>query len=339
MKKRKRTNVSEKEIKEVLNESIEEQKKEREITQVISTGSTLLDLSISGGVIHGGGVPGGIVMEIFGPSSSGKTALLAELAGSCQKEGGEVRFDDPEARLDAEYSRIYGLELDKANYYTPDTVNEMFDGLWNWQPKDNSLINISCADSLAALSTEMEMQEEDKMGMKRAKDFSAGLRKTCRMIKKNNWLIACSNQEKHGGTPGGKAFPYHSSLRLRIAHLFKGSKIEKTKTINGSKFKKTIGVRSGCSVKKNSIDQPFRECNVSIIFGYGIDDIRENLMYNKLCKGDKKFHMGGEEWAKIDKAISVVEEKDLEQEIKEETITLWHEMQEKFKVIRKRKKR
>ena len=34
--------------------------------QVLSTGSTLLDLAISGKRVRGGGVPGGVLMEIFG---------------------------------------------------------------------------------------------------------------------------------------------------------------------------------------------------------------------------------------------------------------------------------
>ena len=47
----------------------------------ISTGSTLADLAISGGRIRGGGLPSGILVEIFGPSGSGKTVLLSEIAG------------------------------------------------------------------------------------------------------------------------------------------------------------------------------------------------------------------------------------------------------------------
>ena len=47
---------------------------------VISTGSTLLDLAISGKRVHGGGLPSGILVEVFGPSGSGKTVLLSEIA-------------------------------------------------------------------------------------------------------------------------------------------------------------------------------------------------------------------------------------------------------------------
>ena len=46
---------------------------------VISTGSTLLDLAISGGRVRGGGIPAGILLEIYGPSGTGKTSVLAEM--------------------------------------------------------------------------------------------------------------------------------------------------------------------------------------------------------------------------------------------------------------------
>ena len=40
---------------------------EGDTTIMVSTGSTLLDLAISGGRVRGGGIPGGIMVEIFGP--------------------------------------------------------------------------------------------------------------------------------------------------------------------------------------------------------------------------------------------------------------------------------
>jgi len=284
------------------------------------------------------------VAHDFVVHNSGKSALLVEIAGSAQRNGGEARFDDPEARLDKEYSKIYGFEMQKENYHRPDTVKEMFKGLWGWEPKDNTKINVSCEDSLAALSTEMEMEEEDKMGMKRAKDFSEGLRKTCRFIANNNWLIVCSNQERNGTngvtTPGGQAIPYYSSLRMRIAPEFAGSKIDKTKTIGKAKLKKITGVLSKIKITKSSIDEPFRECNISIIFGYGIDDIRENLIYKKLYTDNSKFLCpDGKEFAFIDKAIEHIEENNLELALKEETINLWYEVQKMFDTNRKKKVR
>jgi RecA/RadA recombinase len=93
---------------------------------VISTGSTLLDLAISGGRIRGGGLPGGILVEVFGPSGSGKTVLLSEIAGAVQRQGGSIMFKDPEARLNPQFAKLFGLELKEGDYSNPDTVNEVF---------------------------------------------------------------------------------------------------------------------------------------------------------------------------------------------------------------------
>ena len=106
---------------------------------IISSGSTLLDLAISGKRIRGGGIPGGILLEAFGPSQSGKTALLSEIAGAIERNGGENQFNDPEARLDKEFVRIFGLHIDKKNYYQPDTVSQLFKNAREWKPKKVNL--------------------------------------------------------------------------------------------------------------------------------------------------------------------------------------------------------
>lgn len=310
----------------------------------LSTGSTLLDLAIMGKRIRGGGVPGGILVEIFGPSGAGKTALLAEIAASCQSKGGQAKFLDPESRFDQEYSHIYGVNLQPEDYLRPDTVTEMFTNIWEWQPVNPEVINGVFADSLAALSTKAEMDDDDKYGMRRAKEFSEGLRKTCRLIANNNWLVVCSNQLREGPsgevTPGGRAIPYYSSLRLRVGPPATGSKITKSANLsNGKKVEKIIGIRSQCIVKKSSIDEPFRTCYISIIFGYGIDDIRENLQYIKENLGLNKYKAIDQEFMSMEKAIAYVEENQLQLQLKDEVIDLWTEIESKFKIERAKKER
>ncbi|HUU86952.1 MAG TPA: hypothetical protein VMX17_04275 [Candidatus Glassbacteria bacterium] len=338
----KRRKLSTEEVAQDISDTIKE---ERVIVvpELVSTGSTLLDLAISGGRYRGGGIPTGIIVEIFGPSSAGKSSLLTESASYVKNKGGQVMFLDPEARLDQEYARTYGLELEKENYHRPDTVTEFFDLIWNWKPKNADKINMIAGDSLAALSTIMEMVDGDKFGMRRAKEFSEGLRKTCRLIANSNWLVFCSNQERESPsgitTPGGKGIPYYSSLRIRITPEFKGSRIKKTKTIDGKTHEKVIGIKSVCEIKKSSIDEPFRQAPVSIIFNYGIDSIRDELQWMKDARGLKKYDCFGEECATIEKAISLIEENNLQDKLKNATIDLWQEINEAFKIERKRKLR
>jgi RecA/RadA recombinase len=313
---------------------------------LISTGSTLLDLAILGDVKKGGGVPGSIVIEVYGPAGTGKTAVLAELAGSAQTNGGDVRFLDPEARLDEEYSRIYGMELKRDNYFRPDTVVDMFDHIMKWEPKSKKrrAINLVASDSLAALTTKMELSDGgDKYGMKRAKDFSEGWRKTCRLIANNGWVVACSNQERSGpsgvSTPGGKSTGYYASLRIRLAPMFPKSKIKEKRTIGGNTVSKIRGIITKATVTKSSIDSPYREAILYIVFGYGIDDIRGNLQYCKDMTNDSKYNCVTKQLSSINAAIKYIEEEELHDQIKEKTIDLWYEVEEKLKIERKKKTR
>jgi len=309
---------------------------------VVSTGSTLLDLAISGKRRRGGGVPGGIVMEIFGGEGAGKTAILAEILAHIQKKGGSAKFLDPEARLDREYARIYEMELETEDYSRPDTVEEIFKVIKEWKPKDNTKINGIGTDSLAALSTELEMDKGDKMGMKRAKEFSTGFRQIARLITNNNWLLACTNQIRQGDygevTPGGKAIAFYSSLRLRVRQQ---RLIEVDKVLeSGVKVSKAIGIHSEVYVKKSTLDDPYRSCDIYIIFGYGIDDIRGNLQYIKdMTKSTKYICPDGQSYQSLNMAIQHIEKENLENELKEKTIDLWEEIEAKFDIHRKKKDR
>lgn len=313
---------------------------------VISTGSTLLDLAISGGRIRGGGIPGGIILEIFGPSGSGKTSILSEICADAQLRGGEVKFLDPEARLDREYTRIYGVDLDKTNYERPETVKEVFDFIFNWKPKESpaGTTNVVATDSLAALSSELELSEAgDKYGMRIAKDFNQGLRKTCVLIRRNNWIIANTNQIRSGTsgevTPGGKGIPFFSSLRIRIGPPPQNMYVKKEVTMHGKKHEKTIGIKSVCIVKKSTVDDPYRQADIYIVFGYGIDDIRANLQFCKQVGGETTYDAITKSFQPMQGAIRHIEKEGLVKDLKEKTIDLWEELHDKFRERRSPKER
>lgn len=314
---------------------------------MISTGSTLLDLAISGGRVRGGGIPGGILVEAFGPSSAGKTVLLCEIAGAVQRQGGQVSFKDPEARLNKQFARIFDLDVEEIEYDTPDTVPQVFKSIRDWEPKSKKVINGIFADSLAALSTDMEMGSDDgdKMGMRRAKEFSEELRRTARIITKENYLMVASNQVRENTTgfghryksPGGEAIGFYSSLRLRFSNP---EKIKQKVKVVGKEVTRIIGVFSQVEVFKSSVWKPFRSAPVFILFDYGVDDIRANLQFIKDFTKNTLYTVNGERLAiSIDESIAIVEAQNLEKELKEEVIDLWEEIELKFEKERKGKKR
>lgn len=314
---------------------------------IISTGSTLADLAISGGRVYGGGIPGGILVEIFGPSGSGKTVMLSEIAGDVQRQGGEIMFHDPESRLDSRFAKIFGLTLEEDNYKIPNRVPEVFSAVREWKPKECKKVHGIFADSLAALSTSQEMDndEGDKMGMRRAKEFSEELRKTCRILKQNNYLMVCSNQVRENvdpksfqkyNTPGGLAVGFYSSLRLRTNII---KKYKEEITFANKKIERIVGVRTEIEVFKSSVWKPFRTAPITIMYDYGIDDVRENLQFIKDYTKYTTYTLNGESLGKYMKeAINFIEVDNLEEELRLEVISLWEEIESKFKSERKPKR-
>jgi len=315
---------------------------------VISTGSTLLDLAISGGRVHGGGLPGGIMVEIFGPSGAGKTVLLCEIAGAVQRQGGQIMFRDPEARLDKQFAQMFDLKISDIEYDTPSTVPEVFAPIRVWEPEPEKKIHGVFADSLAALTTEWEMENKDGMGMRRAKEFSEECRKTCRMLADKNFLMVCSNQVRQNTdagpfgakyrTPGGEAVGFYASLRLRCSAR---KKLQKETIVAGKTIKRVIGITTQIEVFKSSIDKPYRTAPLTILFDYGIDDVRQNLQFCKDYTTNTRYILHGERMGdgSLESAIAVIENAGLENDLREATIVLWRDIEAKFDSQRKKKER
>ena len=314
----------------------------------IPTGSTLLDLALTGTRVVGGGMPGGIIVEIFGESGLGKTAILSEICASSQKHGGEVMFNDPEARLDLEYSEIYGMSLQGSNYKRMMYVDEVFEDIRKWKPENEELINVYACDSLAALTTQLEMGDKgDKMGMRRAKEFSAGLRTVAVAVGQPHKLVLLTNQVRQGDfgtvTPGGKGIPFYSTIRMECKGIGGRGKnpyiIKESKLDSGAKINKTLGINIIVKTVKNTKNDPFREAPISIVFGYGIDDIRANLQYLKDMTGGTKYDAIDQEYQSMERAINCVEKGGTEAKLKEKVTAIWYEVENKLKTTRKKKTR
>ncbi len=319
-------------------------------TIMISTGSTLLDLNISGGRKRGGGIPGGGMMVVaYGPSGSGKTVFACEVAGAIQRQGGKIQYKDSEARLNPEFSKIFDLDYDEIEYERPDTISETFLPMAKWKDIDPNVVNGYIVDSLAALSTEMEMESDDgdKMGQRRAKDFSTHLRKGARIITEKNILLFCTNQirektdaqkfERKDINPGGKAIEFYASLILRLSNT---QKIWDEVKVKGKIVKRAIGITTVVEVSKSSVWKPYRSAPVRILFDYGIDDITENLQYIKDYTGATTYMVNETNLGTaMEAAVGKVEKLGLEDVLREQVIDLWEEIETKFEKNRKKKVR
>ena len=84
--------------------------------------------------------------------------------------------------------------------------------------------------------------------------------------------------------------------------------------------------------------EAYRTAEVYILFEYGIDDIRANLRFLKQNMGSTVYTIKD---LKLDRSlkrsIQIVEEENLEQELRNAVIELWNEIEEGFQEKRKPK--
>lgn len=235
------------------------------IPYVVSTGSLLLDRALAIG-----GLPGGRIVEVFGPEASGKTTLCLHVLAEAQKKGLAVGYIDMETALDLDYAHRIGLSgepnVDWA-YAIPDTGEQVFETIECWI---GSGVKVIMVDSVSAMVPKAELlgdYGESNIGLQ-ARMMSQGFRKLTGLIYKSGALVVFINQirMKIGvmfGNPetttGGKALPFYASVRLDIRAA--GEEL-----LDG---KDLIGRYSNIKVKKSKVGPPMRSVAVPLVFGHG----------------------------------------------------------------------
>lgn len=104
-----------------------------------------------------GGIPRGLISEIFGPESSGKTTLTLHIIAECQKMGGTYcAFVDAEHALDVSYAKRLGVNTDELLISQPDYGEQALD-IADMLVRSGA-VDLVVVDSVAALIPQAELE-------------------------------------------------------------------------------------------------------------------------------------------------------------------------------------
>jgi len=273
---------------------LDEQDNPSEITDWISTGSSILDLAISNRP-HGG-LPVGKMVEFNGLEGTGKSLLSAHVVADTQKKGGVAVVIDTENAAAPEFWKSLGVDLSKLLYVQCETVEDIFAQMEKMiaivrkSNKDRILTII--VDSVAAASTKVELESDHgKDGFATGKSIiiSKAMRKITTMIGKQKVLTVFTNQLRQNlnamafgdkyVVSGGKALAYHCSVRVRLNNA---GKLKKGEEVIGNECKAVV--------IKNRMGPPQRQANFDIYFDSGIADYGSWI---KVLKEQNLIKQGG----------------------------------------------
>lgn len=262
--------------------------------EFFSSGCALLDC------VLGGGWPLGRIANIVGDKSTGKTLLAIEACANFLRKyrDGGVLYVEAEASFDKDYAAALGLPVERVTFAEDiGTVEGLFTKLGDFIGYDltkdkedrrkttaRDKPGLVVVDSLDALSDEAEAGraiDQGSYGASKARKMSELFRRLVRELAKTRTCTMIISQvrdnigitfgKKHTRS-GGRALDFYASQALWLAHIRTLRKVV-------DKQDRAVGVTIKAKCEKNKISIPFRECELDVRFGYGIEDIGANLAF------------------------------------------------------------
>ncbi len=219
-----------------------------------------------------GGFPRGRVSEVYGMEGVGKTSLTLQSIAGMQKAGLKALFIDTENALNVDRAEELGVDLKKLAVSTEAVAERVIDIVLGYVTQFDVIVIDSLAGMVAAAEFDEAGLEESGgafMGLK-ARVMGQFMRKVVKPLADSKCALIFINQErmnlqpfgKKTFTPGGKAVPYATSLRIELKSNRVADQI--TKSVNGET--KRVGQWVTAHIQKSKVGIPHVETKFKILY-------------------------------------------------------------------------
>ena len=178
----------------------------------IPTGFRALD-----DVLGTGGLPRGVIVEIFGPASSGKSTLALQIADHAFSTGASAAWIDAEHVFDPAQASRLGIPIDRLPVVRPDFAEQAL--AMALRLIDSGALDLLVIDSAAALVPRLELETgigESGPGLQ-SRVLASGLRKIAAAARRAGSAIVVLNQTRAGASPDGEVSSGGPPLKLYAA--------------------------------------------------------------------------------------------------------------------------
>ena len=224
--------------------------------------------SIDSILSSGGGLPQGILIELFGSEGSGKTSFSTLACANAQKAGLKVGYIDTEYAYDVNHAKNLGVNIDELAFQQPESAEEALQLIKDWCKEGYGLIIV---DSVAGLVPQAIIDGNGGLA-ELARLLALNLPAIAREAKISGAIIIFINQIRdkistffnfgdRTSTCGGHALKHFASIRLqlnRVAWLKYGVKV--------------IGFKTRVRAVKNKKAPPYQDAFFQIVFDFSIDE-------------------------------------------------------------------
>lgn len=335
--------------------------------EMLSTGSTLLNLACAGRV--NSGFVKGKYYFLVGDSASGKTFLsltcLAEASINPNFKDYRFIYDNSEDGALMDIQRFFGSAVAKkmeapattkeGDPIYSSTIEEFYFHVDDAIKAGKPFIYI--LDSMDSLTSESEIEKFNELkeshqagkeaagsyGDGKAKKNSSNIRRLLPFLRDTGSILIIINQTRDNlgfgfekkTRSGGHALRFYATVEIWSSIVDKIKKRVKGKD-------RQIGITCQLQIKKNRITGKERKIEIPIYHSYGIDDTESCVQY-LIDEKHWKVHKGiiqapeFEFEGTIEELISHINEKGLEKDLRSIVGDVWIEIEEQCDVQRKRR--